>query len=51
VLPPISTKGLTAADVDKLTLDTRQKMLQVLEEFARDPASQAVLTGSGKKMQ
>jgi lysophosphatidate acyltransferase len=51
VLPPISTKGLTAADVDKLTLDTRQKMLQVLEEFARDPASQAVLAGSGKKMQ
>ncbi|ERF71885.1 hypothetical protein EPUS_01800 [Endocarpon pusillum Z07020] len=50
VLPPIPTKGLTAADVDTLTLDTRQKMLNVLEEFARDPGSKAVLKASAKKV-
>lgn len=50
VLPPIPTKGLTATDVDSLTLDTRQKMLNVLEEFARDPGSKAVLKASAKKV-
>lgn len=50
VLPPIPTKGLTATDVDSLTLDTRQKMLNVLEEFAREPGSKAVLKASAKKV-
>lgn len=48
VLPPIPTKGLTATDVDKLTLDTRDEMLRVLEEFARDPGSKAVLKSSAE---
>jgi hypothetical protein len=50
VLPPIPTKGLTAADVDKLTLDTREKMLTALEEFAKDPGSKAVLKASATKV-
>lgn len=50
VLPPIPTKDLTATDVDKLTLDTREKMLNVLEEFAKDPGSKAVLKASAKKV-
>ncbi len=50
VLPPISTKDLTATDVDKLTLDTREKMLNVLEGFAKDPGSKAVLQASAKKV-
>jgi hypothetical protein len=50
VLPPIPTEGLTAADVDKLTLDTREKMLTALEEFAKDPGSKAVLKASAKKV-
>ncbi|EXJ89584.1 1-acyl-sn-glycerol-3-phosphate acyltransferase [Capronia epimyces CBS 606.96] len=40
VLDPIPTKGLTAADVDHLTRDTREKMLNVLEALGRDSASQ-----------
>ncbi|KAK2762595.1 1-acylglycerol-3-phosphate O-acyltransferase [Arachnomyces sp. PD_36] len=33
VLPPISTKNLSSSDVDKLTQDTRDSMLQVLTDF------------------
>ncbi|KAF3480445.1 1-acyl-sn-glycerol-3-phosphate acyltransferase beta [Arthroderma uncinatum] len=35
VLPPISTKGLTAADVDSLAQSTRQSMLDVMVEMAK----------------
>ncbi|KAM5454263.1 1-acylglycerol-3-phosphate O-acyltransferase [Microsporum audouinii] len=35
VLPPISTKGLTAADVDSLTQSTRQSMLDAMVEMDR----------------
>ncbi|KAL1977484.1 hypothetical protein VTN31DRAFT_343 [Thermomyces dupontii] len=34
VLPPIETKGLTAADVDQLTKDTRQLMLQTITSMS-----------------
>lgn len=34
VLPPISTKGLTAADVDDLTTSTRDTMLKTLVEMS-----------------
>jgi len=37
VLEPIPTKGLTVADVDKLTRDTRDKMLKALQDLAQDP--------------
>ena len=50
VLPPIETKGLTAADVDQLTLDTREQMTTVLEEFAKDRGSKAVLKASADKV-
>lgn len=33
VLPPISTKDLSSSDVDKLTQDTRDSMLQALTDF------------------
>ena len=33
VLPPISTKGLTSADVDKLTTDTREAMVQAIMDM------------------
>ncbi|KAL6234987.1 hypothetical protein BDW75DRAFT_150336 [Aspergillus navahoensis] len=43
VLPPISTEGLTAADVDKLTTSTRDSMLKTLLELSNaepaDPSS------------
>ena len=42
VLPPISTKGLTPADVDSLTRDTRERMLKTLEELAQDDGAQAI---------
>ncbi|KIV90607.1 hypothetical protein PV10_07893 [Exophiala mesophila] len=42
VLDPIPTKGLTASDVDALTRDTREKMLQAITELAQDPDSKAV---------
>lgn len=42
VLPPIPTVGLETKDVDDLTRDTREKMLKVLEEMAREPAAKAV---------
>ncbi|KAK2811008.1 hypothetical protein FQN49_008495 [Arthroderma sp. PD_2] len=35
VLPPISTKGLTTADVDSLATSTRQSMLDVMVEMAK----------------
>jgi hypothetical protein len=47
-LPPIPTEGLTAADVDGLTRDTREKMLKVLEDFAKDPESISVAGGAKK---
>jgi lysophosphatidate acyltransferase len=50
VLPPIPTEGLTAADVDRLTSETREKMLRALEELAKDPGSKAVLKASAKKV-
>ena len=42
VLDPIPTKGLTAADVNKLSEDTREKMLQALYEMSDDKQSKAV---------
>lgn len=42
VLDPIPTKGLTAADVNKLSEDTREKMLQALYEMFDDKQSKAV---------
>ncbi|KIX95760.1 uncharacterized protein Z520_08468 [Fonsecaea multimorphosa CBS 102226] len=39
VLDPIPTKGLTAADVDKLTQDTREKMLNVITAMGQDSGS------------
>lgn len=33
VLPPISTKGLTTADVDSLVQNTRQSMLEAMVEM------------------
>jgi hypothetical protein len=33
VLDPISTEGLTSADIPKLVEDTRKKMIEVLEEI------------------
>ena len=42
VLDPIPTKGLTAADVNKLSEDTREKMLQALYDLADDKESKAV---------
>jgi hypothetical protein len=50
VLSPISTAGLSSADVDQLTLDTREKMLKVLQDFAKDPGSKAVLKASAEKV-
>jgi lysophosphatidate acyltransferase len=42
VLDPIPTKGLTASDVNKLSEDTRSKMLQVLNQMAEDKESKSV---------
>ena len=33
MLPPISTQGFTAADVDKLTTDTREAMLKAVMDM------------------
>jgi lysophosphatidate acyltransferase len=44
VLDPISTKGMTPADVSKFSDDTRNKMLQALIEMAADKESLAVKT-------
>ncbi|KIW16133.1 hypothetical protein PV08_06184 [Exophiala spinifera] len=41
VLDPIDTKGLTAADVDALTRDTREKMLNTIVSLGQDKASLA----------
>lgn len=41
VLQPISTAGMTAADVDGLTHDTREKMLETLKELAGQPESRS----------
>ncbi|KAF2139096.1 uncharacterized protein K452DRAFT_328420 [Aplosporella prunicola CBS 121167] len=35
VLPPIKTEGLTAADVDRLTTETREAMLKTLQGLAQ----------------
>lgn len=35
VLPPISTVGMTPANVDDLTKDTREAMLKALLEFSK----------------
>ncbi|KAJ9498863.1 1-acylglycerol-3-phosphate O-acyltransferase [Exophiala xenobiotica] len=42
VLDPIQTKGLTAADVDNLTRDTREKMLDAITAMGRDQRSLSV---------
>ena len=42
VLDPIPTKGLTTADVNKLSDDTRNKMLQALNDLAADKESRSV---------
>ncbi|KAJ9607294.1 1-acylglycerol-3-phosphate O-acyltransferase [Cladophialophora chaetospira] len=44
VLDPISTKGLTSTDVDKLTQDTREKMLNAITSMAQDSKSQSSLS-------
>ena len=36
VLPPIPTVGLTSANVDDLTKDTREAMLKALLEFSKE---------------
>lgn len=41
VLEPISTKGMTAADVTQLCDDTRTKMLKTIEDMAKDPDSRS----------
>ena len=41
VLPPISTKGLTPADVDDLARTTRDLMLRELQALTETPAGQA----------
>ena len=45
VLPPISTKGLTPADVDDLTKNTRDAMLKALVELT-DRSSTSISNGS-----
>jgi hypothetical protein len=40
VLDPIPTKSLTAADVDRLSKDTREKMLATIEALGQDRQSQ-----------
>lgn len=40
VLPPIETKDLTAADVDKLTNDTRELMLQTYTALSANSEQQ-----------
>jgi hypothetical protein len=42
VLDPIQTKGLTPADVDNLTRDTREKMLDAITAMGRDQRSLSV---------
>ncbi|KAK0659406.1 putative 1-acyl-sn-glycerol-3-phosphate acyltransferase [Lasiodiplodia hormozganensis] len=42
VLPPIPTKGLTAADVDRLTTETRESMLRTLQELAHSEKGEAI---------
>ncbi len=42
VLDPIPTKGLTPADVNKLSEDTRNKMLEALYDLSEDKESKAV---------
>lgn len=41
VLDPIPTTGLTAADVDQLTKDTREKMLKAITAMGQDSNSQS----------
>jgi len=41
VLQPISTVGMTGADVDKLTQDVRNKMLETLMDLAAQPESRS----------
>lgn len=49
VLPAISTKGKTAADVDDLLQQTRESMLNALKEMAQDTQSQTAGNGTAKK--
>ncbi|KAK5048220.1 hypothetical protein LTR84_005890 [Exophiala bonariae] len=42
VLDPVPTKGLTAADVDSLTRDVREKMLKTITELGKDPESRSI---------
>ncbi|MCJ1374234.1 1-acylglycerol-3-phosphate O-acyltransferase [Loxospora ochrophaea] len=47
VLPPISTKGLTVADVEDLTRTTRDLMLKELMELTASPMGQKVAVPPG----
>lgn len=40
VLPPISTKNLTPADVDDLTRSTRERMLAAIVSLSESPFNQ-----------
>lgn len=40
VLPPISTKNLTTADVDDLTRSTRERMLAAIVSLSESPFNQ-----------
>lgn len=42
VLDPIETKGLTAADVEDLTRDTRELMLKTMVELTAEQRGHAV---------
>jgi hypothetical protein len=48
VLDPIPTKGLTSADVDQLTRDTREKMLDTIMKFSQDAESRSVANKGSK---
>ncbi|BFZ60319.1 1-acylglycerol-3-phosphate O-acyltransferase [Saitoella coloradoensis] len=49
VLDPIPTEGLTAADVDRLVLETRDKMAAVLKEMHPVPTASATGAMNGEK--
>lgn len=42
VLDPVSTKGLTAADVDSLTRDVREQMLKTIVQLGKDSESRSI---------
>lgn len=50
VLPPISTEGMTAAEVGKLADDVRDKMLRTLQEIS-SPSPEAASRGAAARSQ